>query len=113
MSDEELILFEIAYSLGLPVYKLLNEMPYEEFLSWISYFEKRPIGWREDLRTAHLMRTFGDKRQPIEMFPSIKAVYSFKEPDPIDSLKNSFLFSMMLSAKGGDKLKALESDNDE
>lgn len=88
-------------------------MPYEEFLGWISYFDKRPIGWREDLRTAHIMRAFGDKRQPTEIFPSVKAVYSSREPDTVSSLKTSFLFSKMLSAKGGDKIKALESNDGE
>lgn len=86
-------------------------MPYEEFLAWISFFESRPIGWREDLRTAYIMRTFGDKRQPTEIFPSIKAVYSAKPSDSMSSLKSSFLFNKMLSAKGGDKIKALETEN--
>jgi hypothetical protein len=113
LSDEELLMFEIAYSLGIPVYKLLKEMPYEEFLSWISFFEARPIGWREDLRTAYIMRSFGDKRQPSEIFPSVKAVYSARSNDAMASLKGSFLFNKMLSAKGGDKIEALENRDGE
>ncbi len=90
----------------------MNEMPYEEMIAWISFFETRPIGWREDLRTAYIMRSFGDKRQPTEIFPSVKTVYSKSKPaDAVASLKGSLLFSKMLGAKGGDKIKALEGDN--
>ena len=106
--DDELLLYEVAYSLGMPVYKLLKEMPYEEFLSWISYFELRPVGWREDLRAAYLMKAFGDKRPVTEIFPSLAAVYGNAKPaEPIETLKGSFLFNQMLSAKGGDKLPFL------
>lgn len=84
-------------------------MPYEEFLSWLAFFEIRPTGWREDLRTSYIMRSFGDKRQPSEMFDSIAKVMSNSKPrEAIDSLKTSYLFSKMLSAKGGDKVKAIE-----
>jgi hypothetical protein len=92
----------------MPVYKLMNEMPYDELLAWIHYFETRPIGWREDLRTAYMMRTFGDKRKPGEIFASIAAIESRpKKEDPVASLKGSSLFSRMLSAKKGDKLENL------
>lgn len=92
----------------MPVYKLFEEMPYEELLGWIAYFDRRPIGWREDLRTSYIMGTFGDKRRPTEMFPSLATIYASSNQNAGTSLKGSLLFSRMLSAKGGDKLKALE-----
>ena len=83
-------------------------MSYDEFIKCTVYFEQRPIGWREDLRTAYLMNTFGERRKPTEIFPSVAAVFNKqKQKSPADSLKGSFLFSKMLGAKGGDKLDIL------
>ncbi len=88
-------------------------MPHDELLAWISYFDKRPIGWREDLRTAYIMRAFGDKRQPAEIFPSIATIASQpKKIDPVSSLSKSTLFSKMLGARKGDKLDFLKVNNE-
>lgn len=93
----------------MPVYKMMEEMPHDELMAWISYFDRRPIGWREDLRTAYIMRAFGDKRQPAEIFPSIAAIASQPQKiDPVSSLKKSFLFNKMLGARKGEKLDFLE-----
>lgn len=109
LSEEEQVVFELAYSLGMPVYKMMEEMPHDEFMAWISYFESRPIGWRDDLRAAYLMNAFGDKRPPAKIFPSIAAVMAGAKPaDPISSLKTSFLFNQMLTAVNGDKLDFLK-----
>lgn len=82
-------------------------MPYEELLGWIKYFDRRPLDWRDDLRTAYLMNAFGTKKSPQEIFPSLKAI-SKKSDNPINSLKASNIFRKMLSAKGGDSIQALK-----
>lgn len=93
----------------MPVSRLVEEMPYEEFLKWSAYFEQRPVEWRDDLRTAQIMRAFGDKRLPQEMFPSVAAIFAKRNTSPAESIMNSRIFHRMLSAKGGDKLSFMES----
>ena len=92
----------------MPIYKLADEMPYEELMGWLNYLERRPIDWRDDDRTAKLLSAQGVKEKPQNMFPSLQAVYSrppVKEGTlDVNSLKKSMLFSKMLSAKGGDKV---------
>jgi len=96
--------------LGMPVYRLLHEMPHDELLGWIAYFEDKPFGWREDSRTFKLLQAQGVKAQPGELFPSLVPIYNpKKEPEKKDavdtsSLKNSVFFQLMTQAKGGDKL---------
>jgi hypothetical protein len=93
----------------MPVYRLVEEMPHEELLAWISYFERRPVGWREDVRAAYLMNAFGDKRKPQDIFPSLKILGSSSTRCRTDSLRGSTLFHKLLSAKGGDKLEVLNT----
>jgi hypothetical protein len=91
----------------MPVYKLLDEMPYEELSGWFDYFSQRPVGWRDDDRTAKLLQAQGVKEQSHKLFPSLKAIY-FKESKDgdfdVNKFKASGIFSKMLTAKGGDKL---------
>ena len=102
------MLYEIAFSLGIPLYQLMGEMPYDELLGWVCYFERRPVSWRDDLRTYHVLRAWGDKRKPEQVFPSLDPIFKPKtERGVIGSLKGSFVHKMMLTAKGGEKLKAL------
>jgi hypothetical protein len=84
-------------------------MPYDEFLRWTTYFEQRPIEWRDDFRTSQVMRVFGDKRAPDQIFPSLSIIFNKKDTSPVKSLKNSRIFQKMLSAKNGDKLQILET----
>lgn len=86
---------------------MLNEMPYDELLSWVRFFDRRPVGWREDLRTYHLMRTFGEKRRAEEVFPSLQAVFKRQE-NPVSTLRGSYMHKLMTSAVGGDKLKIID-----
>jgi hypothetical protein len=104
LSEEEVAVFEVAYSLGMPVHKVM-EMPYDELLGWFSYFEMRPVGWRDDLRTHYNLQVQGSKHNVRELFPSLAAVLNkpHKE-DPADTLKGSFIFHKMAGAIGGDKL---------
>jgi len=82
-------------------------MPYEEYENWLRYFEKRPFGWREDLRASYMMSSFGAK-DTNKMFPSLTEMFNPKDRTAISSLKGSFLFSKMLGAKKGKSLDMLE-----
>ena len=108
MTDEELTIYEVAFHLKMPIYKLAEEMPYEELLAWMAYFEKRPIDWRSDDRAYKILQTQGVKEKPWFIFNSLNAIYNgSKSSDAgldVSSLKRSTLFSKMLSAKGGDKV---------
>lgn len=81
----------------MPVYRIMDEMPYEELCNWVIYFKSRPVGWREDHRTSLLMRSFGSKQSGEEIFPSLAAVRKSSEKEPEElrlarTFKNSGLF---------------------
>lgn len=97
----------------MPVHELVK-MPYEEFLGWIAYFEQRPVGWREDIRTMKLLQSNGVKARPETLFDSL-AQMSRANNSRTDELVakgqvssanliRSAFFSKMLSAKGGESL---------
>jgi hypothetical protein len=95
-------------------------MPYTELLGWKKYFESRPVGWREDDRTAKLMQTFGCDKRPQEIFASLIPIYEeVSKPKVSDghmsvsSLQGSWLFNKMMSARGGDKLDVIKEVKDE
>jgi len=85
----------------MPVYKLKEEMPYEEFLKWASFFKARPVGWREDQRTYMLLAAQGVKEKPEKLFPTLRAVEE-NIPTEVKSLPKGKFLNMMLKAKGGD-----------
>ncbi|RLA26255.1 MAG: hypothetical protein DRQ62_00030 [Gammaproteobacteria bacterium] len=86
----------------MPVYKLAAEMPYDEYVAWMLYFEKRPYGWREDLRSYYQMKTFGLDKKPHEIFPSLEFISKVSEDIPIgEALKGSYLHHMIAGAKDG------------
>jgi hypothetical protein len=95
----------------MPVYQIYEQMTYEELLGWYNYLERRPIGWREDDRIFKVLQTQGAKEKPWRYFSSLDIIYNSAKPKIVDnlvsseSLKNSMLFTNMLSAKGGDKLE--------
>jgi hypothetical protein len=81
-----MVLYEIAYELKLPVYVLLEEMPYNELRGWIEFFEKRPIGWREDNRTSMILQAFGVKEKPEKIFRSIEIIKAqLRKQEPTES----------------------------
>lgn len=93
----------------MPVYKLTNEMPYDELLRWMNYFERRPIGWREDNRTHKLMQVQGCDQPAVELFPSLQPIFTpaavvHKDGMLPANFKGSLMFMKMLQAKGGDKV---------
>lgn len=101
----------------MPVYKLLDEMPYEEFIKWHLYFEARPIGWREDDRTMKLLQAQGVKANPESIFASLAKMANANraaQPDSSEihkvsqqNLQGSAFFKNMLGAVGGDKIDGL------
>lgn len=99
MTNEELSLMELAAFFKIPLYKLLNEMPYEEYLMWIEYFLIRPPGVQEDYRAAMLVAAMTPKAPLEKLFPSLGA----RKPLTV---KESGLFSFMMNAKGGDVIGA-------
>lgn len=101
----------------MPVHILLDTMPYDEFIKWISYFDERPVGWRDDDRAHKLMAAWGMKARPEEVFMSLakikeaenmKAKAAQENSINIQNFKNSGLFSKLLGATGGDKIDFLE-----
>jgi len=105
------MIYELAYHLKTPVYVLAENMPYTELIGWQCYFERRPIGWREDDRTFKLLQVQGFKGTAGSVFPSL-AKLNYR-PATVDAsgkldiinLKQSFLFQQILSAKDGVKLE--------
>jgi len=121
LSDEELVVYELAFHLKMPVYKLVDEMPYEELLGWMAYFEKRPVDWRDDDRTFKFLQTQGVKAKPYEIFPSLKSIYNPTAKSVVSEkgvinptqFKGTSIFNKLLSARGGDKLEFMKEDPNE
>jgi len=88
----------------MPVYKMQQEMPYDELLKWITFYKRRPHGWQEDHRTYMLLSAQGVKEKPEKLFSSLKAITEFSKPEATDDKampKGAFL-SKMKAAKHGD-----------
>jgi hypothetical protein len=107
LTEEETQLFEIAFFLRMPVYKLLEEMPYDEFVGWLEYFKVRPFGWRDDYRASQVLAGSGATFDPLEVFPALGALNK-KETTLASSLKASPFFQHMLNAKNGDDASFLK-----
>jgi hypothetical protein len=94
----------------MPVHQLTSEMTYEEFLGWLNYFERRPLGWREDDRTVKLLQVQGVKEKPWALFRSLDAIYnppsSNKGEGNFDAnnFKRSGFFQKLASASGGESI---------
>jgi hypothetical protein len=94
----------------MPIYKLVEEMSYEELKGWFAYFELRPVDWRDDDRTMKYLQTQGVKEKPWVIFPTLRSIYN-PETKPLEegqldtkSFKGSFMFQKMLGAVSGDKI---------
>ena len=103
--------YELAYHLHLPVHVLYETMPYEEFLGWMNYLEKRPIGWREDLRTHTLLQAQGVKEKPWKIFESLKPIFNKGQSELAMNLKGSKVLHWLNLAKGGDKVEIWKQDD--
>jgi hypothetical protein len=93
------------------MYQLLQEMPYDELLDWIAYFEQRPVEWRDDDRTFKLLQVQGVKGKPQAYFSSLEAIYGVASnrnvgeikdgKSLVENIKNSNLLNFFKSAVGG------------
>ena len=81
-------------------------MSYEELLGWYDYFEKRPVGWREDDRTSKLLQAQGVKEKPWKLFPSLERIFKKGRHADEDGagIRASAFFKQMMNAVGGDKI---------
>lgn len=91
---------------------MLSKMSYQEFALWIEFFNRRPIGWREDDRAVKQMFATGNLKnvKPSSIFPSIGIMEQYQKEKqtgyPVID-RGSPLFAAMMNAKGGEKLKIL------
>jgi len=95
----------------MQVNQLIEEMPYEELLGWMSYFEMRPVDWRDDDRTYKLLQVQGVKEKAVNIFPSLRAIYNPPMKEEVKSgqldmrnFKGSAMFKKVLMAKGGEHI---------
>jgi len=100
LSDEELLIYEVAFHLKMPLYELVENMPYDEFLGWMNYFEKRPAEWRADDRAYKLLQTQGAKQKAWEIFPSLRPIY--KSDKDKFNIGKSALSTFIRNSKDGD-----------
>jgi len=79
-------------------------MPYDELLKWIEFFNRRPIGWREDQRTYLYLRTQGVKEKAESLFPTLSLMARNKEKSqvPDKAVPKGKVLDMMLRARNGD-----------
>jgi hypothetical protein len=103
-----LLIFEIAFQLKMSAFKLMEEMSYAEFLCWLSYFEQRPVGWRDDDRVYKILQTQGVKAPPGKIFASLRPIYSpereLRDGELDNGFKGSFMFQKLQEAVGGERL---------
>ena len=103
----------------MPVYKLQQEMPYDELLKWITYYKRRPSGWQQDHRTYMLLSAQGVKESPEKLFPSLKAIKDASTTDDSErgAAPSGVILTKMTTARDGDNsgwsYKELEGANSE
>ena len=103
------VIYNLAFHLHMPVYRLMAEMPYDELLNWLAYFDGQPIGWREDQRFAMVLQAAGVKEAPSALFQSLGQMK--KNADELamsktnmSNFRNSVMFSKLAGAVGGDNI---------
>lgn len=102
LSEEQLDIMDLAFLFKIPLYKLLDEMTYEEFIAWGVYLKKRPPGRAEDYRAALLISAFAPKAPISKLFPSLVPE---EKSTLAGKLEGSAMLQYLLSAKGGQKLE--------
>jgi len=104
---------EVALALGKFAFEVKREMPYEELVAWMQYFERKPLGWREDSRAYKLMCAFGTDAKPGQVFESLAIMSEQEDMDngktSMKNFKNSALYQGIVSAKGGDEVNYEDS----
>lgn len=73
-------------------------------MDWIEYFQRRPVGWREDHRACYGLAAQGVKAKPHELFNSLYVIEKEKEEAMNESVEGdaarlvaSPLFTKMLA----------------
>jgi len=99
-------IYEVAFMLGKTVTQLREEVPLSELQGWFDYFERRPVGWRDDQRTYLLLSAQGVKEKPERLFPSLKAING--QRNAANTLKGSAMHHFLSKATGGDTLPFLQ-----
>lgn len=109
----------MAYNLRRPVAEVYD-MPYLEYLGWLDYFDRRPIGWREDDRTHKLLQAQGVTAKGHEVFESLARLHNQTATTKLadgqistNNLKASAFFQRMLSSKGGANLGDIFDNNED
>jgi hypothetical protein len=93
----------------MPLYKIYEEMTYEELLGWFNYLERRPVDWRADDRAVKLLQVQGVKEKPWQLFSSLDAIYNQKVTVPDNTFNkgnfvNSGFFSKLMESSGGESI---------
>ena len=72
-------------------------------MDWVEYFNRRPVGWRDDHRACYGLAAQGVKAKPHELFNSLYIIEREKEEAENESterdaqkLVNSPFFTKML-----------------
>jgi len=94
--------------LRVPVYEILENMSFVEYMLWGEYFKRRPYEWRDDLRAAQQMRSMGTKSSPDKLFPSLAMMKANERVTSNVPRPGSLMFEAMQNAKGGDRLEFLK-----
>ena len=73
-------------------------------MDWVEYFQRRPVGWRDDHRACYGLAAQGVKAKPHELFNSLYVIEKEKEEAINEStdgdaerLVNSPFFTKMLN----------------
>jgi len=76
----------------------MDDMPHDELVNWIRYFDTRPPGWQDDLRASLIMQSNGVKKQPHEIFASLAKLKHVENSTKI----SPSLLELFRNARGGD-----------
>jgi hypothetical protein len=109
LSQEEIGVLELSLLLSTPAYKIMDEMPYDEFQAWFEYMSLRPPGWKEDRRTFLLLASKNPNLKAGDLFTSLQHIEDNENATRIGTkgLIGSKMFSMMMASRGGVRLGEL------
>ena len=107
MTDEERTIYQVAFHLRTPVYKLVQEMPYDEFQNWCAFFKEfpPPDESRADFRAAMIMKSMGFKGDPGKVFPSLVSQKRREHEGSVaSSIPGSYMQRLIESSVGGERI---------
>lgn len=93
---------ELGLLFKTPLYKLLEEMPYEEFHMWLAFLKLRPPEMGEDYRAAMTIAALNPKANLKKMFPSL-----FKQREPVQTISKD-ADGMMKTLQGSKMLSFMK-----